>query len=120
MNKIVLATNNKHKLKEFKEILKDIDIVTLEDIDFNEEIEETGTTFKENAMIKAKTIHNYLKSKNNLLPVIADDTGLCCDALDGAPGVYSARYAGDHDFKANRVKLIKDLKDKDKSAYLFI
>ena len=76
-----------------------------------------GNTFEENALIKAKTIHNYLNDKNLDYLVMADDSGLCCDSLDGAPGIYSARYAEEHNDQANRDKLIKDLEGKDKSAY---
>ena len=118
MKKIVLASNNKHKIKEFNEILKTIEILTLNDIGYFEEIEETGTTFLENALIKASTISKCLKEKGLDYDVIADDSGLCCTALNDAPGVYSARYSGEHgDSKANRDKLIKDLKDKDRTAY---
>ncbi len=108
--KIVLATHNKHKTKEFKRILEtlgcDIDILTLDEIGFSGEIVEDGNTFEENAMIKAKTAANlgYIG--------IADDSGLCVDALGGAPGIYSARYAGDIcDDKANNDKLLHELRD---------
>jgi XTP/dITP diphosphohydrolase len=117
MKKIVLASNNKHKIKEFKEILDNVEILTLNDIGFNEEIDETGTTFLENALIKAETVSNFLKNNNLDYDVLSDDSGLSCIALDGKPGVYSARYASDHDIKLNRTKLISDLKDKDKKAY---
>lgn len=115
MKTIVLASNNKHKIKEFKEMLPDYQILSLNDINYLDEIEETGTTFEENSLIKAKTIHDYL---NNDYIVIADDSGLCCEALDGAPGIFSARYAGEHgNNEANRAKLQKDLKGKDRKAY---
>lgn len=117
MRKIVLASNNKHKVKEIKEMLSDIELLTLNDIGFNEEIDETGTTFLENALIKAETVSNFLKNNNLDYDVLSDDSGLSCIALDGKPGVYSARYASDHDIKLNRTKLISDLKDKDKKAY---
>lgn len=118
MKKIVLASNNKHKIKEFKEILSNVEILTLNDIKFFEEIEETGTTFLENALIKASTISKYLKEKGLDYDVIADDSGLCCESLNLAPGIYSARYSGVHDnSKANRDKLINELKDKDRTAY---
>jgi XTP/dITP diphosphohydrolase len=118
MRKIVLASNNKHKIKEFKEILENVEILTLSDIGYLEEIEETGETFLENALIKASTISNYLKSKGLDYDVLADDSGLCCLGLDLGPGVYSARYAGEHvEPKANRDKLIKELNEKDKTAY---
>ena len=115
---IVIASNNKHKLKEFKEILTNYNIITLNDIGYFEDIEETGKTFEENALIKAETIHNYLKISGKDYIVIADDSGLCVDSLDGAPGVYSARYAGTHgDNQANRDKLQSNLEGKDRTAY---
>ena len=117
MKKIVLASNNKHKVKEIKEILSDYDILTLNDISFYDDIVEDGETFLDNALIKAKAISKYIREKGLNYDVIADDSGLCCNGLDGAPGVYSARYAGNHDDKANRNKIIEELKDKDKSAY---
>lgn len=118
MKTILLATNNQHKLKELKELLANYNIITLKDIEYFNEIEENGQTFEENALIKAKTIHNYLNQKGLAYIVIADDSGLCVDSLNGAPGVYSARYAGEHgDDQANRNKLQKELEGKDKSAY---
>ena len=115
---IVIASNNNHKLKEFKKILTDYNIITLNDIGYFDDIEETGATFKENALIKAETIHNYLKSKGLDYIVVADDSGLCVDSLNGAPGVYSARYAGEHgDNKANRNKLQTELIGKKRDAY---
>ena len=117
MKKIVLASNNKHKVKEFKDILKDYEILTMNDIGFDSDIVEDGNSFLENSLIKAKTISEYLKSKNLDYIVIADDSGLCCDALNGEPGIHSARYASDHDIKKNRDVLINNLKGKDKKAY---
>lgn len=118
MNKIVLATNNKHKLKEYKKILKDYEVITLNDICFYDEIEENGETFVENAFIKARTIHKFLKEKDLEYIVAGEDGGLCVTSLDGAPGVYSARYAGVHgDDKANREKLLKEIEGKDRKAY---
>lgn len=117
MKKIVLASNNKHKVKEIKNILSDYDILTLNDISFYDDIIEDGKTFLDNALIKAKAISKYIREKGLNYDVIADDSGLCCNGLDGAPGVYSARYAGNHDDKANRKKIIEELKNKDKTAY---
>lgn len=118
MKTIVLASNNQNKVKEFKEILEDYDIITLKDIGYDEEIEETGETFLENALIKAKAVHQYLKEKQLEYIVVAEDSGLCVNSLGGAPGVYSARYAGGHsNDKANRQKLQQALLEKeDKSA----
>ena len=109
MKELVLASNNKHKVEEFKKILNNYNILSLEDIGYKEEIEETGKTFEENAYLKAKTIYDFLKNKNNIKSVVADDSGLCCKALNNAPGIYSARYAGNHDNQKNRDKLINDL-----------
>ncbi len=108
---LIIASNNKNKINEIKDILADLDInfLSLKDINFTKDIDETGTTFEENAYIKAKTIYDIYKK-----PVLADDSGLCCEALNGEPGVYSHRYAGlncnDHN---NNLKLINNLKDKD-------
>ena len=118
MKRIVLASNNKHKIREFQENMKDYDIETMEDVGFVQDIVENGDNFYENAFIKAKTVHDYLLSKGIELDVIGEDTGLCVDALDGEPGIYSARYAGDHDDEANRDLLLLKLKDrKDRSAH---
>ena len=117
MKKIVLASNNVHKVKEIKEILNNYDILTMNDISFYDDIVEDGETFLDNALIKAKAISIYIRENGLNYDVIADDSGLCCNGLDGDPGVYSARYAGNHDDKANRNKIIEELKDKDKSAY---
>lgn len=103
--KLVLASNNKGKIKEFSSLIGDTaEILSLRDIGFTDEIIENGETFEENSIIKAKAVaeKGYI--------TIADDSGLCVDLLSGAPGVYSARYAGGHgDDKANRDKLLKEL-----------
>lgn len=117
MKKIVIASNNEHKIREIKNILDNVEIITLNDIGFFDDIEETGETFLENALIKAKTVSEYLKTKNLNYDVLADDSGTVCESINGAPGIYSARYSGDHDFESNRKKLIKDLSGKDNSAY---
>lgn len=111
METIVLASNNQHKIKEFKEIMKDYNIVTMAEVGFTDDIVEDGDTFLANSTIKSKTIAKYLKEKNLNYMVIADDSGLCVDALNGDPGVYSARYAGEHIQQANRDKLLANLKD---------
>ena len=114
MEKIVLASNNMHKVKEFKEILTYFEILTLKEVGFNEEIIEDGSTFYENSLIKARTVGEFLKEKGLNYSVLADDSGLEVDALNGAPGVYSARYAGVHGSdKANRDKLLAELQGKD-------
>ena len=108
--KIVFATNNQHKLDEIRNILgKDFEIVSLNEIGCHEDIPETGKTLEENAWQKA----NYIFNKYEL-SCFADDTGLEVDALNGAPGVFSARYAGGegHDSEANMQKLIRELAEK--------
>lgn len=118
MKTIILATNNTHKQKEFQELLAGIKILTLKDIGFSGDIEETGSTTRENAEIKAKAIFEFEKTKGFNFPVISDDSGLFVNALGGEPGVYSARYAGDHNSQSNRDKVIKNLEGKnDRSAY---
>ena len=110
MEKLVFATNNQHKLREIREILKDkFEVLSLDDINCKEEIEETAETLDGNALIKAE----YIKEKYGF-DCFADDTGLEVYALDNAPGVYSARYAGeDKDAKANMNKLLTELNGKD-------
>lgn len=105
--KIVFATNNKHKLDEIRSILGNrVEVLSLADINCHDDIPETGTTLEANAMQKAE----YIASKYGM-SVFADDTGLEVDALNGAPGVYSARYAGGdgHDSEANMTKLLAEL-----------
>jgi XTP/dITP diphosphohydrolase len=105
MKKIILATKNKNKLSEIRSILPQFEIVGLDEIFYTEEIEETGITFEENALLKAVKIH-----EDTGATVIADDSGLCVDALNGAPGVYSARYSGNHgDDSANNALLLQNL-----------
>ena len=117
MKTLLLASNNKHKIKEFKEILPEYNILSMEEVGFKEEIIEDGKTFEENALIKTKVLMKYVKENNLNYDVIADDSGLSCNALKGEPGVYSARYAGNHDDQKNRDKLRKELIGKDHSAY---
>lgn len=117
-DKIVLASNNKNKIAEIKAMLADYDILTMEEVGFTEDIVEDGTTFLENSLIKAQAIHNFLNEKGIKANVMADDSGLCVNALNGEPGIYSARYSGDHDYAKNRQKLLKNLENaKDRSAY---
>ncbi|MGN1053401.1 MAG: XTP/dITP diphosphatase [Candidatus Scatosoma sp.] len=105
LQKLIVATGNKHKLREIREIFPETEVISAADAGFTQEVEETGQTFEENALIKARAAAEALK-----LPALADDSGLCVDALGGAPGVYSARYAGGHgDEQANRQKLLKEL-----------
>ncbi|MCB9206275.1 MAG: RdgB/HAM1 family non-canonical purine NTP pyrophosphatase [Ignavibacteriales bacterium] len=107
--KVIFATGNKGKLREVKNIFADtnLEIISLEELNFNEEIEETGLTFYENAFIKADAIFNKFK-----IPTIADDSGLAVDQLDGQPGVFSARYAGENvTYDDNNRKLLKELEN---------
>ena len=115
MKKIVLATANTHKVIEFQRILNELipGLVLVKAIDFPgvPDIEETGSTFAENALIKAKAINEFTN-----LPALADDSGLVVDALNGAPGVFSARYAGiEANDKANVAKLLSEIKDIEQS-----
>lgn len=110
MKKIVIASNNKGKIAEFKQLFErdNIEILSLADLTVEiGDIEETGDTFQENAQLKAETVSQIIDA-----PVIADDSGLVVDALDGEPGVYSARYAGEptDDIK-NYEKLLNEMKD---------
>lgn len=115
MKKIIVASTNLGKIKEIKAMLNDIDIEVVsmsEVLDEELEIEETGTTFKENALIKAQTIADIVN-----LPVLADDSGLEVDALDKQPGIYSARFLGaDTSYDIKNQYIIDAVKDKDKTA----
>lgn len=107
--KIVLATNNKDKIKEIKKILSGLkaEILTLEDFPNFPKVEETGKTLEENATLKAKTIFQFTG-----LPSMADDSGLEVNALEGAPGVLSSRFAGEHcSYRDNNRKLLSLMKD---------
>ena len=101
--KIVVASGNAHKIEEIKQIFKGVELMTMKEAGFEGDVEENGKTFKENAYIKAKAVYDRLKC-----PVLADDSGLCVDVLDGAPGVYSARFSGGGSAE-NRALLLKRL-----------
>ncbi len=107
MDKIILASNNNGKIKEFNAMLDGVyQVVSMTDMQV-EEVPETGLTFVENALIKARNA-----SAQSGLPALADDSGLVVDALNGAPGIYSARYAGNHgDDEANTQKLLDVMQD---------
>lgn len=111
--KIVAATGNAHKLQEFRSILQGAEILSQSEAGFYGEVEETGATFAENALIKAQAV-----ARATGLAALADDSGLCVDALGGAPGVYSARYSGGDD-RANRVLLLKNLEGTENRAAHF-
>ncbi len=115
MKRLILASNNKEKIREMKEILKElhIEVKSLENENINIDVVEDGKTFEENAKKKAKEICEFLlKRGDNNFIVLADDSGLEVDYLNGEPGIYSARYAGEHgnDIKNNE-KLLKNLSE---------
>jgi len=117
VNRWVLASNNQHKLEEIQvNFPLNIDLITLNDVGFHEEIIEDADTFYGNALIKAKRIHEFTG-----LPSLADDSGLCVNALNNGPGVHSARYAnpvGPVDHLQNNQKLLSELAGvSDRSAY---
>lgn len=105
MKKLIFATHNQNKVKEVKAIFKQHNIKSLADLDYHVEIDETSKTFEGNALLKAKHIYAVFKT-----PVFADDSGLEVASLGGAPGVYSARYAGeDKNHNKNNIKLLDAL-----------
>ena len=111
MKRIVFATNNQHKLQEIRDILgSDYKVVSLKEIGCDVDIPETGNTLEENALQKAQYVYDHYH-----VSCFADDTGLEVEALDGAPGVHSARYAEgtDHDSEANMAKLLRELDGKE-------
>lgn len=109
MKKLLVASNNEHKINEIKEILKDFpfQIISLKEAGIDVDVEENGNTFMENAHIKASEIYKLADE----CMVMADDSGLTVDILNGEPGVYSARYSGEHgNSKKNNEKLLQNLK----------
>lgn len=112
--RLVVASGNAHKLREIAQIFTDFEVVSQKQMGFDEDVEETGETFEENALIKARAACSALGCI-----ALADDSGICVNALDGAPGVYSARYCGYHGSdKENRDLLLKNLEGvEDRSAY---
>ncbi|SFD58872.1 XTP/dITP diphosphohydrolase [Lentibacillus persicus] len=119
MKELVIATKNKGKAKEFKSFFAEYGINAISLLELNEEIddiEETGSTFEENAALKAEQISRLLQK-----PVLADDSGLVIDALDGRPGIYSARYAGEpKNDQANIEKVLHELKDTTERSARFV
>jgi len=117
MRKLVLATRNPGKIREFARLLSefasDIEVLGLEEFPDMPDVEETGDSFEENSLLKASAVAEFTK-----LPSLADDSGLCVNALNGDPGIFSARFAGEHgNDQANNEKLLQELKDKlDRSA----
>lgn len=116
--KIIIATNNAHKLTEIRAILGEkFEVMPLKEVGFNHDIPENGNTLEENSLCKAVAVDEYLREQSFPCPyiIIADDTGLMVDALNGEPGVRSARYAGGegHDSEANMRLLLHNLEGKD-------
>ena len=101
LEKIVVASGNKGKIAEIKAIFTGVEIVSMREMGFSDEVEETGKSFKENAKIKAEAVARALN-----LPALSDDSGLCVECLHGAPGIYSARFSGEGD-AGNRKLLLK-------------
>ena len=115
IKKIILATNNAHKIEEFQDMFSkyNVEIISLSDAGISCDPEENGKTFKDNALIKAEAI-----SKFSSLPIISDDSGLEIDALNGFPGVYSARFMEGRSYDEKRIELNNRLKDiENKSAH---
>ncbi len=124
MKQIVFASGNAHKVAEVEKLLnrlldEEISVLSLKDIGFQGDIEENGTTFEENALIKARAVIPFTQ-----LPVISDDSGLTVDALDGRPGIYSARYASVNGHNStdleNMELLLKNMSDKENRACSFV
>ncbi|MGP1613132.1 MAG: XTP/dITP diphosphatase [Catonella sp.] len=117
IDKIVFATGNEGKIKEIKEILADfsVEVVSMKEMNISTDVEENGTTFEENSLIKARAI-----SKLTGLPALADDSGLEVDYLNGEPGIYSARYLGydtDYEYKNNYIiNRLKEAKVTERTA----
>ena len=126
---MIFATQNQGKLEQVKQILRinniNIDIISAKDVKFNEEVIEDGKTFEENSEIKARALYNYcVKNNINNAIVFADDSGLCVDKLNGEPGVYSSRYAGENATEDEKRKLIiekmKNYKNKNERTAKFV
>lgn len=116
MKEILIATHNLHKKEEIQQILgSEFSVKTLTDYSIHEEIVEDGQSFAENAEIKAK----YCFEKTGVAS-IGDDSGLVVEALDGRPGIFSARYAGDHDFQKNIDKVLEEMKGVENRRAYFI
>lgn len=122
--RIIYGTSNKEKIAQVKDYFNykniNIEILSLKDIGFYEEIEENGTTFEENSLIKAKAIKAFCNQNNINEAILTDDAGLCVDVLNGEPGIYSARYAGKNASQIDCINKVlnkmKDVKDEDRTA----
>jgi len=107
MEKIIVATHNEHKVKELQSIFGNIELISLKILGYSKEIVEDGSSFFENALIKAKTIYNEYR-----IPVLSDDSGLCIDSLNGEPGIHSARFGGDIPQSQKNELILKMLENK--------
>ena len=113
---ILIATHNAHKKEEIQQILgEDFTVTSLTDYNIHDEIVEDGTTFHANALIKAQYCFDTTGK-----PSLGDDSGLVVDGLDGRPGIYSARYAGDHDFAKNMAKVLQELEGEENRKAYFV
>lgn len=114
---LIFATTNQGKAREVRAMLPDWTILTLDDIGFLDEIIEGGTTFEENALVKAETLFGF----NEGYPILADDSGLCIDYLDGKPGVYSSRFLGENTpyYKKNKqiIEMMKGVPEEKRGAH---
>lgn len=108
MQQLVIASNNKGKVREIGPMIADLELLSLANIGFSEEIPEPYDTFEENALAKASAVHAF-----SGMNVFADDSGICVHALHGAPGVISAHYSGARDDEQNLQKILSELKDND-------
>lgn len=112
--KIIFASSNKHKLKEIKNLLNSFEVYAFDEVLKPFEIEEIGTSFKENALIKSKAVFEALNAKQRAeFVVLSDDSGLSVAALDNKPGIHSARFSAQGDDESNKAKLIKELQKLD-------
>jgi len=119
MKKLFIASNNKHKLEEIRDILKrngvEVEIYTPADFNFTSEPVEDGTTFEENAYIKARFYHDKVN-----MPTIADDSGICIDYLDGKPGIHSARFLSEMSYPEKCNYIVEMMKDVNKRGAQFV
>lgn len=114
--KIIAATSNKGKIREIKAIFSEFEIISMKDFGIDIDIEENGKTFEENALIKARTVSELTE-----YPVLADDSGLCVKALNGKPGIYSARYCGDGASDEDKCrKLLAEMRDAEDREAKFV
>lgn len=113
MKKVIwIATANKNKVKEFQKILTDYEVKCLRDLDFDFDVEETGQTFEENALIKARALYECIKQ-----PLIAEDSGFCVDAMDGLPGIYAHRWMGeDTSYDIKNQEIIRLVEGKERTC----